>query len=468
MMPGVVFASEVQLQSLRKNELRAVYVKGNPCAIAVGKMLMDAVEVKRNGNKGRALKLWHVVGDSLWRMGPQRLPNAGFLGVKVVPIREDENAAVALKAVTFEEEKATTGFQAVIKQDMDKYYVEALLQALRTGKIREKDLPILASSFHANVLLPCRRAGVSLNIKQSSFKKVLFFLKAMEAHGLLVVADRNGIQTITSIARSHRDVQSHEPYSTIKDLKSAKLSAESENATLDAFIPGKYAPQVEESVGLTPALKTLMFPILPSDTTGHELQTYWSLPQIRDLFAQFVKSQGLVDESNKKFVLLNDPLKCVLYGKKVPDGGYPDRLSRPEMLSLLLSKCTHYHKIKLFPTHAAKLHGGFLQPISIHAKKHRKNSACIKISYYQQFGINGIIFAKEVRKKWGCSATVQKCEDTNKMEEICIHGNMVNEVMEYLASKHQIHAKYCRVTYGKNTKPRKINLDIQKIDDSHV
>ncbi|KAG6612595.1 putative ligatin [Phytophthora cinnamomi] len=258
MLPGVVFTSVEQLQSLRKGELRAVYARGNPCAIGVGEMLVDAAEVERSGKKGRALKLWHVVGDSLWQMGPQTLPNEGFLGDRVAPVggaQEDEeqdsdDAEVSLDGVRLEEEKEQDGDEEtkeetkeqeeeVTKEQMDSYYVAALLQALRTSKIREKELPILASSFHANVLLPCRRAGVSLNIKHSSFKKLSVFLKGMAAHGLLAVADNDGVQSITAIARRHPDVLTHEVYQTAEEAQQEELAAANKAAGLPAFVPDK-------------------------------------------------------------------------------------------------------------------------------------------------------------------------------------------------------------------------------------
>ncbi|POM68081.1 Ligatin [Phytophthora palmivora] len=205
MLPGVVFTSVEQLQSLRKGELRAVYARGNPCAIGVGEMLVDAAEVESSGKKGRALKLWHVVGDSLWQMGPQTVPNEGFLGDRVVPVGDtEEDNGVTLEGIKLEDEESKeveTMEEEVTKEQMDSYYVAALLQALRTSRIREKELPMLASSFHANVLLPCRRAGVSLNIKHSSFKKLSVFLKAMAAHGLLAVDDNDEMCCHTRLTR---------------------------------------------------------------------------------------------------------------------------------------------------------------------------------------------------------------------------------------------------------------------------
>ncbi|OWZ05045.1 Ligatin [Phytophthora megakarya] len=456
MLPGVVFTSLEQLQSLRKGELRAVYARGNPCAIGVGEMLVDAAEVESSGKKGRALKLWHVVGDTLWQMGPQTLPNEGFLGDQVVPVGE-EDVAVTLEGINLEEEKEEEEKEELTKEQMDSYYVAALLQALRTSRIREKELPMLASSFHANVLLPCRRAGVSLNIKHSSFKKLSVFLKAMATHGLLAVDDNDGVQSITAISRRHPDVLSHEPYQTDEEAQQEEHVAANKAAGLPAFVPGQYVPEVEESIGLSPALKTLLRSILPNASAGQPLQKYWTSVEIRDLVTQYIESQGLVDAANKKFVRLNGSLTDALYGKKAPVGGYPDRLARPEILTLLLAKCTRYHRIKLFPTHAAKFHGGGLRQISIHAEKlkRRNNTTVTCIAFYQQFGIDGATFAKEAQKKWGCSAAVQTSEDKSKGEEIQVHGQMANEVLEYLSTKYLINAKYCSVTYGKDVKAKK-------------
>jgi translation initiation factor 1 (eIF-1/SUI1) len=255
----------------------------------------------------------------------------------------------------------------------------------------------------------------------------------------------------------YRDVLSHEAYRTAEEAQQEEQAAANKAAGLPAFVPGQYAPEVEESVGLSPALKTLLPSIMPGASAGQPLQKYWSPVEIRDLVNQYVESQGLVDATNKKFVRLNGSLTDALYGKKAPAGGYPERLARPEVLNLLLSKCTRYHRIKLFPTHAAKFHGGNIRPIAIHAEKlkRRNNTTVTSIAFYQQFGIDGAAFAKEAQKKWGCSAALQTSEDKSKGEEIQIHGQMVNEVLEFLSTKYRINAKYCNVTYGKDVKPKK-------------
>lgn len=251
-----------------------------------------------------------------------------------------------------------------------------------------------------------------------------------------------------------RDVLSHEAYQTAEEVQQDKEAAANKASGLPAFAPGQYAPEVEESVGLSPALKALLLVSAPVD---QEQQKYWSCVMIRDLVIQYIESQGLVDPGNKKYVRLNAPFTDALYGKKAPVHGYPERLTRPEIFDLVLSKCTRYHRIKLFPTHAAKFRGGALRLIAIHAGKlkRRNNTTVTSIAFYQQFGIDGAAFSREVQKKWGCSAALQISEDKSKGEEIQIHGQMVNEVLEYLDTKYRINPKYCNVTYGKDVKAKK-------------
>lgn len=174
--------------------------------------------------------------------------------------------------------------------------------------------------------------------------------------------------------------------------------------------------------------------------------------------AAYITANGLVDTQDKKFVRLDASLTDALFGKKAPAGGYPNRLARPDILNTLIGKCMRYNRIKLFPGHEPKFHGGTIRPIAIHAERSKRHNKTVitSIAFYQQFGIDGAAFAKEVQKKWGCSATTQPSEDKQKGEEIQVHGQMVNEVLDYLTSKYQINTtKYCVITYGKNVKPKK-------------
>ncbi|TYZ61322.1 hypothetical protein PybrP1_010362 [[Pythium] brassicae (nom. inval.)] len=453
MLPGVVFSSMEELAALRKGELRAVVARGNPMPFAVGELLVDDADVERNGKKGRALRLLHYVGDELWQMGPKTFPNEGFLGARVVPIdaggtaqdSADNNddsgdvettvsaaddgkgdAGLTVEHVMLEEkprvlDDAESDAPTLTTHEMDAAFVATLLQVLKTPRVREKELPMLASTFQASVFLPSRPAGLSLNVKQSSFKKTSAFLRAMQARGLLAVAEKDG----------------------------------------PAFVPGQYAPEIDEFLGLPASVKAMFLRERAHAATHFAVvaeQKHWRAADVRELVAKYIELQQLVDPRDKKFVRLDGPLTDALYGKNVPAGGYPQRLARPDVAALLLAKCQKFHRVTLFPGHAARIVGGELRPIAVHAERSKAHASSVTttVAFYQPFGIDGARFAKEAQKKWGCSATTQPSADKSKGEEIRVQGQMVNEVLDLLAVGYRINTtKCCAVSYGKNVKPKK-------------
>ena len=62
---------------------------------------------------------------------------------------------------------------------MDEYLKEAFLTALKVS-VKDKELPIESSAFFNNHVLACKREGIILDIKNSSYKKVGKFLQVMQ------------------------------------------------------------------------------------------------------------------------------------------------------------------------------------------------------------------------------------------------------------------------------------------------
>lgn len=67
---------------------------------------------------------------------------------------------------------------------MDEQFKEALLNALKLA-VDDNDLPIDSGMFYTEYILPARREGVTLDIKQSSFKKMNKFYETMDKQGFI-------------------------------------------------------------------------------------------------------------------------------------------------------------------------------------------------------------------------------------------------------------------------------------------
>ena len=92
--------------------------------------------------------------------------------------------------------------------EVDEVLKQALLQALLFKMTPEKtntQLPISASALYTSYILPCRPRGrgSDADIKQSTWKKLQKFLKAMDKAQILKIKDQRGETSVTSVNFSH-------------------------------------------------------------------------------------------------------------------------------------------------------------------------------------------------------------------------------------------------------------------------
>lgn len=111
---------------------------------------------------------------------------------------------------------------------MDDVLQWAFLLALREG-VKDSHLPLLVSTFYAQHMLPAARRlryGVELQMKQTSYKKMAPFLKAMQTSGIIQVVDvKAGVQHLVSIDRLHSDYISFDTYAHVADETSSTTGA---------------------------------------------------------------------------------------------------------------------------------------------------------------------------------------------------------------------------------------------------
>lgn len=70
--------------------------------------------------------------------------------------------------------------------EMDDLIITAFLRAAKYS-VKDRQLPMLASTFYASHMLPARPGGTVIDLKKSSFKKVTAFLQQMQHRGLLAL-----------------------------------------------------------------------------------------------------------------------------------------------------------------------------------------------------------------------------------------------------------------------------------------
>ena len=78
--------------------------------------------------------------------------------------------------------------------------MEAFLTSLKIS-VNDKDLPMDAGEYYSNHLLPCKREGVFIDVKSTSYKKIGKFLQAMSKLGIIDFKEvkKGGVPQITKI-----------------------------------------------------------------------------------------------------------------------------------------------------------------------------------------------------------------------------------------------------------------------------
>ncbi|KAG6528795.1 hypothetical protein ZIOFF_010980 [Zingiber officinale] len=221
MFPGISIPPE-GLPSFLAGQPWAVKVPGNPSPIAVGVTTMSSSEALKAGlrhyvpNAGFFEDVVMEDPDSLPVSQPLNLPldvsndedvnmseretvdilNTNASEVIDAPAISDSSSIQNPEEITSEisglkvsERVAAESSnddkeqQILSTEEIDALLEKCLLQALHTT-VKDKDLPMPGSTLWSNHILPCRPAGVTLDIKRSSHKKLSKWLHSKSSKGL--------------------------------------------------------------------------------------------------------------------------------------------------------------------------------------------------------------------------------------------------------------------------------------------
>ncbi|CAM9727238.1 unnamed protein product, partial [Choristocarpus tenellus] len=279
MLPGVVVRDPSAVDYIM-GERRGVVSNGNPMPYAVGEMLRDKEGVITWGMTGKGLKartsqyVMHCYLDFLWQMGPKTLPNDGFRvdGVSALATLDCEipgeeqrkmgcweeladgdgggggncsakqsagteagrDLGLDLSEVTLEGGMMDGEVEEVEEgPSMDDLLVSSFLNAVKRD-LKDKQLPMLVSTFYSSVLLPSRPPGRSIDIKRTRFKKLSAFLKEMQNIGI----ENKGVQSLVGVNRAHPDLKAFQATSETAGAAEAVEAAEVETGAGTVLGPG--------------------------------------------------------------------------------------------------------------------------------------------------------------------------------------------------------------------------------------
>ncbi len=395
MGPGI--ASLEGLEGLVEKGKCALRIVGNSVPFAVGVSLKSFTQLSNAvTRKGKAMLVHHSYGDLI---SPKTPPNAGFTSVhEITPIEqvsdgpkdmenydEDEedsgnekeggvdgiegkeessgkldsangddqeegstnelNEEVNRERDENEQEEEEDGDEEGEEEgysihENDEYLMQTLLITIKY-LIKDKQLPLLVSTFWSQLQKSIPDITRPINIKRTSYKKVFSFLVFYcqnELQLLTITEDDNGIAKLTKITREHSLIKQFK-YEKIDELKAMILQRESSTSSDPSnnnmkTIGGKKDGssnqiQVSELYKVPKKLREVFHDLLPAIMASSKYGEYLQLSEVRDLLLQYIKKHDLEIPDKRSHLLITseDPISefCDVNDKKSKEAAPPSR-----------------------------------------------------------------------------------------------------------------------------------------------
>ncbi|CAL9072001.1 unnamed protein product [Musa textilis] len=484
MFPGISIPPE-GLLSFLAGQPWAVKVPGNPAPIAVGATTMSSSEAQKAGLRGKALRITHYYRDFLWQSAEGHyVPNAGFLedvvmedpnlllisqpsdvhsdasndedDINVVesgPIATNIQGSTYVDAsknldagaqtheemtadisglkfsdnVTAEVQSDEKEQQTFSGEEIDALLDKCLLQALHTT-VKDKDLPMPGSTLWSNHILPCRPAGITLDIKKSSYKKLSKWLQSKSSAGLMSTKEDRYKKEVMllGVNRGHSD------YMSFKPEKRAQESAEQRHDnSVGEGSQMKLQLQVVEVYKPSTHVNSIF------TTLGADTGSFYSASDASDIVFRYVEKENLVNPTDKAVVVLDVTLCDALYKGSVKKGSaYPTEIHKKDLGSTFLSRMQVHHRVS--KGNEVAVRKGAARPIQIMTERRQGNKKVTRVSGLETFLLDADSLAMELQKKFACSTSVAELPGKKGQHEVLVQGGVIDDLAKHLVDHYGV------------------------------
>ncbi|KAJ3165813.1 Eukaryotic translation initiation factor 2D [Irineochytrium annulatum] len=474
MLPGVIFGpSGVAPDAWKAGDAIGMMVRGGPFPLAVGNAVVGAeVVAGMTELKGRGVKTVHAYGDFLWASGDKSEPpevvgdsEAGDLdeedyevvfedeGFQVDGVESlDDSVTGAMDALSVTSPTSEEAFTEVrvdaemaaaasktapsyTPAEMDKILESALLTAIKTKLTDDaKSYPITSSILLEKFLEPCREFGTTVDLKQSSFKKLAKFLKSMDKKGYIKLKERNGDMLLMSVNRKHPEVAAFVPPKRLAaDVKPgtglagvASTSASKGSAATPP--PRKKELSIVELYRASGSVANIWNEIGISDT-------YMSKADVKFNLDEYIKSKSLVG-ADPRLVKLDPYLANTLLKKDENDVDY---LTREALFNRILEKMSPFHELTL-PDHDPVIKKGVPKPIQVIVELRQGRKHVTRVLGVEAYGIDPDELSSELKVRCASSTTITPLpgKSSTLLHDVTVQGSKIPDVCLLLCEKYGV------------------------------
>ncbi|NXU87740.1 EIF2D factor, partial [Xiphorhynchus elegans] len=470
MLPGVVVPSG-GFPQVERGTLCAVTLLGNRAPVAVAVATMSTAEMLAAGMKGKGFAVLHTYLDHLWEYGDKSYPptiaplvpdcagdeeeqegkepannsppepvqhvHIGSLSLKEGDIcaelqgkeelHEDRAAEPAETAST--EDQQDPEDSRTPQEQMDALFNQCFFHALKC-KVKKSDLPLLTSTFLGSHMFSCCPAGQQLDIKKSSYKKFSKFLQCMQQQKILQVKELNkGVESIVEVDWKHPDIKA---FAVPEGFSSASAAQDSKNEDREQVY---HAPEIVPLYGVSAKMMPLF------QESGHGKGSVLSSSEVRNIIINYVKTNELVDETNKNLVKVNAILCDCLLDKSEQDE--ISHLKWDDLLSRCLERLQPFHQVTFFGKEPVVRRGN-IEPIDLNIEQRSSNKKVTIIKNLELYGLDPQCVANTLQQKVQASATLTPAPGAKDRVQVQIQGNQIHHLAKMLLEQYQLPRKYIR------------------------
>ncbi|KAH0341067.1 hypothetical protein KCU81_g6543, partial [Aureobasidium melanogenum] len=458
--------------------------------VAVGACLIDVSSLGAvQGSRGHAVQTMHWARDEIWSYSNSNKPGLsppesldGWLASKDdeeklaeqaadlnIDDEEEEQGGVNLDKPVSDQPDPSEGLgedapadeglveQVEIKELTTKEIDDAFRKAFLYGIYHHKEtnpnhptfgleFPLTQSFVMSNLVQPFLPAytpdqASSLQIKKSSFKNIKKFLKSLDKAKIVKTKERDQHETIIlDVDFDDTAIVEFKPYRLPKKETAAGTSlGRGAKATteLDTTTDTSIGQKLEKQQFYK--LKERLLPLFESANAS--TQSLFTAAEIKSAITTYIESENLINEKNKRLVLLNPTLANAVFDgttsldkEVLAKGSVP----RDALFERILQACIpHYAIIRTSPSTSDPLKpkSGAAPKIKVTLETRSGNKTVTKVSGVEAYFIAAQPLADELRKVCAGSSSVEQLQGSSPkapVMEIMIQGPQKDAVMKAL------------------------------------
>ncbi|KAL1520676.1 hypothetical protein AB1Y20_022245 [Prymnesium parvum] len=456
-----------------------VLIEGNPAAVAVGRLVVGGAALAEAlatspRPKGRCLESMHVFGDALWKYSGKPLPNEGFQSVDgervVEPLERAEappagrsggeasggevsscggllsrlpplggdggdggdsgdggdggsdgtQGEVRGEAGRPDELDAAAGSE---KEEMDELLRACFLQAAHS--ISPAQLPMTANRFYTHHMRPARPVGSSVDVKGSTYARLLPFLQAMKAEGLCELQlPKSGEPLLCAI---HRGAEAYRTFVCWeRTAGQAETEAEQCGRPPPLSVSQLYRPREPQRPVFAACGET-------------NRKAYYSAEEAVALLERYLVNEGVRPPANNGDAIpLGPVLTDALFqeGEAYGGGALPTQLPWHSVKQRWLARLELWIRLAGASLEKPKLFAGKNPPAVVISTQQRRGHSVTLVDNVSTFGVEPPMLADELQTALGGRAWVE--ED----KTVLLQGLWDRAVAEHLVKVHAVPSSF--------------------------